>query len=49
MTKNTAPALTPKSPGEAIGFRVSACINKPETARAAPVNNAMIVLDAVHQ
>ena len=45
ITKNTAPAFTPNNPGEAIGLRVSACINKPAMASAAPVSNAMIVLE----
>src|SRR5699024_5184656 len=46
ITKNTAPALTPNRPGEAIGLRVNTCMSNPDTEKAAPVRIAMIVLDA---
>jgi ABC-type Fe3+-siderophore transport system permease subunit len=35
--------LTPKILGDASGLRVIACINKPDTANAPPINNPAIV------
>ncbi len=42
--KNDAPELTPKILGDASGLRVIACINKPDTANAPPINNPAIIL-----
>ncbi len=41
---NDAPELTPKIFGDASGLRVIACINKPDTANAPPINKPASIL-----
>src|SRR5690625_4991204 len=41
---NAAPEDTPMMPGSANGLRMTACKSTPDTARAAPANNEMIIL-----
>src|SRR5690625_573572 len=41
---NAAPEDTPMIPGSANGLRMTACKSTPDTARAAPANNEMIIL-----
>ena len=41
-TPKLAPALIPKMPESAKGFLNTVCNNKPETASAAPVSNAVV-------
>ncbi|MNE65704.1 hypothetical protein D3C80_1612090 [compost metagenome] len=45
--KNIAPALIPKTLGEARGFRVNACINAPAIARLAPITVAITALSTL--
>src|SRR5699024_12229789 len=40
---NAAPDDTPIIPGSASGLRITACNNAPDTDKAAPANNPMII------
>src|SRR5699024_762721 len=42
--RKPAPEDTPIIPGSARGLRITACRRTPETARAAPANNEIIIL-----